>query len=96
MMRRSVMTKKRDNKTKKRNVLDPSDTISLDGSTTPHGFTARGRTHLGDSPMETISNRAISPPGTGQPVTGQPVTGHPGTSHPVNGHPGTSLRSTRH
>ena len=62
--RRSIMTKKRDNKTKKRNVSDPSDTISIDRSTAPHSFTARGRIHLGGSPMETTSNRTISPPGT--------------------------------
>ena len=76
------MTKKRDNKTKKRNVPDSSDTISIDGSTAPQSFTARGRTHLGDSPMESFSNRAISPPVTGQLVTSQPVTGLQGTGHP--------------
>ena len=109
--RRSVMTKKRDNKTKKRNVPDSSDTISIDGSTAPHAFTARGRTHLGGSPVEWFSKRAISPPVTGkpdtsQPVTGQLVTGHPGTSHPgtshqstsqpVTGQPGTSQPVTGH
>ena len=56
--RRLVMTTRRQNKKKNRNVSDPSDTISLDGRTAPHGFTARGRTHLGGSQMET--NRPLS------------------------------------
>ena len=92
------------NKKKNRNVSDPSDTISLDGSTAPHGFTARGRTHLGGSQMQTNSIQAISlpvtgHPGTGQPVNGQPVTGqlitgYPGTGQPVTGQPVTGQPST--
>ena len=88
------MKKKRYNKTKKRNVSDPSDTNSIDGSTAPHGYTARGRTHLGGSPAESFLNRAISPPVTGPPVTGHPVTGKPGTGQPGTSQPGTSYLST--
>ena len=97
------MTKKRDNKTKKRNVPDSSDTISIDGSTAPHGFTARGRIHLGGSPMETFSNRAISPTVTGQPVTRHRSswhwsTRHRSTSHwsPVTSQPSSSQSGTSH
>ena len=74
--RRYAMTKKRDNKTKKKNVPDPSDTISIDGSTAQHGYTARGRAHLGGSPVETISNQAISPPGTRHRATRHRATRH--------------------
>ena len=88
------MTKKRDNKTKKRNVPDQSDTISLDGSTALHSFTARGRTHLSGRPMEMISNWAISPPGTSQPDTGHPVTCQPVTVQPGTSQPGTSQTVT--
>ena len=94
--RRPVMTNRRQNIEKNRNVSDSSDTISLDGKTILHGFTARGRTHLGGSQMETISNQAISPPVTGQPGTGQPVTGHLFTGHLFTGHPGTSQPVTGH
>ena len=85
--RRSVMTQRRkDKKNKKRILSDPSDTTSLDGSTAPHGCTARGRTHQGGSPLDDDSSWALSPP-TGQPVTGQPGTVQPVTGHPVNGQP---------
>ena len=86
-------------------MSDPSGTNSLDGSTTPHGFTARGRTPLGGGQLETNSYQAISPPvtgqpGTSQPGTGQDLTGQPVTSHPVTGQPGyhqpSIHRSTRH
>ena len=86
--RRSVMAKKRDKKTKKRNVPDSSDIISIDGSTAPHGLTARGRTHLGGSPMELFSNRAISPP-----VTNHRSTSHRSISHC---HQSSSYQTTRH
>ena len=81
--RRHIMTKKRDNKNKKRKVPTQSDTLSLDGSTAPQGYTARSRTHLGGSPVETFSDRAIS----------LPVTGHWATRHRSSRHQATSHRS---
>ena len=63
---------------------DSPDTISIDGSTAPHGFTAWGRTYLGGGPMESFSNRTISPPVTGQPVTGQPVIQAPVIQSQIN------------
>ena len=108
--RRSVMTNRRQNKKKNRNVSDLFDTISLDGSTTQHGFTARGRTHLGGSQMETNSNQAISPPVTGHtpvnqspviysqiiqaPVNQSSVTGQQGTGQPGTCLPGTGQPGT--
>ena len=70
------MTKKRDKKTKKRNVPDSSNTISIDGSIARHGFTSRGRTHLGGSLMESFSNWAISPPDTRHRSTSHQSTIH--------------------
>ena len=92
--RRHIMTKKRDNKTKKRNVSVLSDTISLDGSTAPHGYTARGRTHLGGSTVETISNRAISTPVTRHPVTGHRANRHTISFEMVDGHQSFRNRSS--
>ena len=45
--RKSVMTRKRQNKKRKRLAVnsDLSDDISNDGSTTPQGYTTRGKTH---------------------------------------------------
>ena len=48
-MMKSVMTNRTHNEKRKRNASDPSDSISLDGSTGPHDFTARGKTHQGGS-----------------------------------------------
>ena len=45
-------------------MSDPSDTTSLDGSTAQHGYTARGRTHQGGSPLDNESNQALRPPVT--------------------------------
>ena len=94
--RKSVMTQKRKqkkSKKSKKSQSDMSDNRTVDGSTAPHSFTARGRTHQGGSLAE--SDWALSPPVTGQPVTSHPVTGqfisvHPVTGHPVTGQPVTS------
>ena len=43
------MTNRRHNKKRKRNVSEPSDSVSLDGSTAPHSSTARAWTNLGGS-----------------------------------------------
>ena len=53
--RRSVMTNRRHNKKRRRNVSEPSVTNSLDRRTAPYGSTARGRTHLGGSQLEADS-----------------------------------------
>ena len=94
--RRSIMTKKRDSKTKKRNVPDLSDTISIDGSTAPHGFTARGRTHLGGQPYGIVfqqGNKSTSHRSTSHRSTSHPVVGQPA---PVNKAPVTGHRSFRY
>ena len=100
--RKSVMMQRRKQKKSKKTKKshsDMSDSRTVDGSTTPHSYTARGRTHQGGSPADLESDRALSPPVTGHPVTGQPVTSqpvtgqlitcHPVTGHPVTGHPVT-------
>ena len=64
-----------------------SDNGTVDGSTAPHSFTARGRTHQGGSLADLESDRALSPPVTSQPVTSQPVTGQPVTGQLISVHP---------
>ena len=96
--RKSVMTQKRKqkkSKKSKKSQSDMSDNGTVDGSTAPNSFTARGRTHQGGSLADLESDRALSPPVTSQPVTSQPVTSHPVTGqlisvHPVTGQPVTS------
>ena len=103
--RKSMMTRKRQNKKKKRLAVtsDLFDDITTDGNTTPHGYTARGKTHQGGVCSDTEGVQRMSTshwsPGSGQPftgqwVTGQPVTGQPVTSQPVIGQPGTSQPGT--
>ena len=52
-----------------------SDNGTVDGSTAPHSFTARGRTHQGGSLADLESDRALSPPVTRHqsPVNQSPV-----------------------
>ena len=71
--RKSVMTQKRKQKKSKKSQSDMSDNGTVDGSTAPHSFTARGRTHQGGSLADLESDRALSPPVTSHPVTSQPV-----------------------
>ena len=88
--RKSVMTQKRKqkkSKKSKKSQSDMSDNGTVDGSTAPHSFTARGRTHQGGSLADLESDRALSPPVTSQPVTSHPVTGQLISVHPVTGHP---------
>ena len=69
--RKSVMTQKRKqkkSKKSKKSQSDMSDNGTVDGSTAPHSFTARGRTHQGGSLADLESDRALSPPVTSQPV----------------------------
>ena len=78
--RKSVMTQKRKqkkSKKSKKSQSDMSDNGTVDGSTAPHSFTARGRTHQGGSLADLESDRALSPPVTSQPVTSQPVIQSP-------------------
>ena len=97
--RKSVMTQKRKqkkSKKSKKSQSDMSDNGTVDGSTAPHSFTARGRTHQGGSLADLESDRALSPPVTSQPVTSQPVIQSLGNLFPVASHQSTSHQSTRH
>ena len=74
--RKSVMTQKRKqkkSKKSKKSQSDMSDNGTVDGSTAPHSFTARGRTHQGGSLADLESDRALSPPVTSPPVNQSPV-----------------------
>ena len=101
--RKSVMTQRRKQKKSKKtkkSQSDMSDSGTVDGSTAPHSYTARGRTHQGGSLADVESDWTLSPPVTSHPVTGQPVTsqpvtgqlvtGYPVTGQPVTSQPGTS------
>ena len=71
-----------------------SDNGTVDGSTAPHSFTARGRTHQGGSLADLESDRALSPPVNQSPVNQSPVN-----QSPVNqssSHWATYLRSSSH
>ena len=84
--RKSVMTQRRKQKKSKKtkkSQSDMSDSGAVDGSTIPHSYTARGRTHQGGSPADLESDRALSLLVTGHPVTGQPVTQSTGNLSPV-------------
>ena len=97
--RKSVMTQKRKqkkSKKSKKSQSDMSDNGTVDGSTAPHSFTARGRTHQRGSLADLESDQALSPPVTSHPVTGQLISVHPVTGHPVASHQSTSHQSTRH
>ena len=107
--RKSVMTQKRKqkkSKKSKKSQSDMSDNGTVDGSTAPHSFTARGRTHQGGSLADLESDRALSPPVTSQPVNQSPViqslgnylrsSSRQSTSHQSTSHQSTSHQSTRH
>ena len=92
--RKSVMTQKRKqkkSKKSKKSQSDMSDNGTVDGSTAPHSFTARGRTHQGGSLADLESDRALSPP-----VTSHQSTSHQSTSHQSSSHWATYLRSSSH
>ena len=89
---KSVMTQKRKqkkSKKSKKSQSDMSDNGTVDGSTAPHSFTARGRTHQGGSLADLESDRALSPP-----VTSHQSTSHQSTSHQSSSHWATYLRSS--
>ena len=84
--RKSVMTQKRKqkkSKKSKKSQSDMSDNGTVDGSTAPHSFTARGRTHQGGSLADLVW------PGT-------KPTSHQSTSHQSPSHWATYLRSSSH
>ena len=98
--RKSVMTQKRKqkkSKKSKKSQSDMSDNGTFDGSTAPHSFTARGRTHQGGSLADLESDRALSPPVNQSPVTQSlgnlspfiqsPVIQSPVNQSPVNQSP---------
>ena len=91
--RKSVMTQKRKQKKSKKtkkSQSDMSDSGIVDGSTTPHSYTARGRTHQGGSPADLESDQALSPPVTSHqsPVLQSPVNQSPVNQSPVTQSPG--------
>ena len=92
--RKSVMTQKRKqkkSKKSKKSQSDMSDNATVDGSTAPHSFTARGRTHQGGSLADLESDRALSPP-----VTSHWSSSHQSASHQSPSHWATYLRSSSH
>ena len=85
--RKSVMTQKRKQKKSKKSKnsqSDMSDNGTVDGSTAPHSFTARGRTHQGGSLADLESDRQ------------SPVTSHRSSSHRSASHQSTSHQSPSH
>ena len=81
--------KQKKSKKSKKSQSDMSDNGTVDGSTAPHSFTARGRTHQGGSLADLESDRALSPP-----VTSHQSTSHQSTSHQSSSHWATYLRSS--
>ena len=69
---------------------------TLDGSTTPQGYIAGGKTYQGGDYMGAACTQSISPPVTSHWPTSQPVTGQPGTGQFITRQPGqsTSHRSS--
>ena len=107
--RKSVMTQKRKqkkSKKSKKSQSDMSDNGTVDGSTAPHSFTARGRTSQGGSLADLESDRALSPPVTSHQSTSHQSSSHwatylrsssrQSTSHQSTSHQSTSHQSTRH
>ena len=93
--------------TKKKVVqLDGSDDNSiLDGSTTPQGFIAEGKTHLGSnnnrdagtpciSHLAPVTRHQSASPGISQTGTACPGSSQPGTRDLITGHIGTVLPGT--
>ena len=90
--RRSVMRKKKQNKKRLAVNSDASEDNSFDGSTTPQGYTARGKTHHGGDYMDVECIQSMS--------TSHRSTSYWSTSHWSASHRSTTLvsqsRSTRH
>ena len=64
------------------------------GSTTPHGGTSRGKTHIGGNSLGTCTQGSTSPPATGHwaTVTGIHMTDPPTAGQSPNGEEDTSGR----
>ena len=90
--RKSVMTRKRQNIKKRLAVTsDLSDDNTIDGSTTPQAYTARGRTHQGGFYSDAKCIQSVS-----LPVTTHRITAHWSTTHQSTSHWSASHRSTKH
>ena len=97
--RKSVMTQKRKqkkSKKSKKSQSDMSDNGTVDGSTAPHSFSARGRTHQGGSLADLESDRALSPPVTSHQSSSHWATYLRSSSHRLSSHQSTSHQSTSH
>ena len=57
-------------------MIDSSDVEKIDGKTTPHGPTARGKTHQGGNFKGTCTQRSVSPPATGHRSVDHRSTSH--------------------
>ena len=88
--------KQKKSKKSKKSQSDMSDNGTVDGSTAPHSFTARGRTHQGGSLADLESDRALSPPVTSHRSSSHWSTSHQSTSHQSPSHWATYLRSSSH
>ena len=86
-----TVRKKKQNKKRLAVNSDASEDNSFDGSTTPQGYTARGKTHQGGYYMDAECIQICPLDVNGQPGTGQPVTSQPVSDQPVTGQPGTGL-----
>ena len=97
--RKSVMTQSRKQKKSKKTKKSQSvmsDSGTVDGSTAPHSYTARGRTHQGGSPADLESDRALSPPVTSHWSSSHRSTSQQSTSHRATYHQSSSHRSSSH
>ena len=94
--RKSVMTQKRKqkkSKKSKKSESDMSDNGTVDGSTAPHSFTARGRTHQGGSLADRVW---LGTKPTSHQSSSHQSTSHQSTSHQSPSHWATYLRSSSH
>ena len=91
--RKSVMMQRRKQKKSKKtkkSQSDMSDNGTVDGSTAPHSYTARG------SPADLESDRALSPPVTSHRSSSHRSTSHQSPSHRATYHQSSSHRSSSH
>ena len=94
------MTKRRLNKKNKRLAVISglSDDNTVDGNTTQHSYTARGRTHQGGfcSDTEAVQRLSTSHRSTSHQSTRHWSTRHQGTRHPAVFHQSTWHQATGH
>ena len=97
--RKSVMTRKRQNKKKRLAVTsDLSDDNTIDESTTPQCYTARGRPHQDGCYSDAECIQSVNPPVTGHqlPVNQARTTSHRSARHRSTRHWTVFHRSSRH